>query len=56
MSALGRWNRFKDDVRTWVGGKVIKLGAFITAASVHSWNEKSGAHEWRRIVRRVNKS
>lgn len=43
-SLKARFNRVVSDVRCAIGGSLIKLGAWITDASVHSHN---GDHTWK---------
>lgn len=48
-----RWNRIVSDIRCAVGGMLIRFGARITDASVHSYRGKNCAWDWKMLVKRA---
>lgn len=48
-----KWNRLVSDTRCLIGGALIRVGARITDASVHSHRGKNFAWDWKVFVKRV---
>lgn len=50
-----RFNRFVSDVRCAVGGALIRVGAMVTDASVHSYRGENCAWDWKMLVKRAKR-
>ena len=48
-----RWNRVVSDVRCAIGGALIRIGARVTDAAVHSHRGEDCAWDWKMLVVRA---